>query len=204
MREGPFSVREYLPELAPDVPAAERLRRNLYMIEKAIGALHFEHAVAFDSEACMVLEKSGDPGAISFSPAEMFVVRHSTMTHGHPQGGTFSPSDLQFAVLRELVEIRASGVEQGVLVTYSIRPTNEGWLSGRACELLSEPNTNERAFVASLLRLRRTHLKEAFLEEMEKPVLGRSLAEFEAAVAHLAVDRLAQELGYIYSREEMQ
>jgi SPP1 gp7 family putative phage head morphogenesis protein len=127
------------PESAAD-PLFEGRRRVLPRVledEAAIVGKRYEYARAWDPEtgdrvlfgktwnraASKIEHTSGTPKGVEIPTADHPALRGSVMTHNHPSGAPFSPSDLRFAGQVDLYEIRAVGA---VNTFSAIRPPG-GW-----------------------------------------------------------------------------
>lgn len=76
--------------------------------EASIASQPIEHAFAVAADGSVVLRKSGGKSSVSFTAAEVTLLKDAHMTHNHP-GGTwgFSPEDGRFALGADMAEIRA-------------------------------------------------------------------------------------------------
>lgn len=104
----------------PVTPAAGRsARRVLRATEQRIRTQPFESAYVYDTSGNLLLHKDGQQYSVGFTRAEVARMKGGVFTHNHPgglqypssdprsAGNSFSPDDINVAVLAELAEIRA-------------------------------------------------------------------------------------------------
>jgi Protein of unknown function (DUF935) len=113
----------------------------------------FESALGITRNGDSVFEKKGSKNNVSFTGEEVEAIRGGTISHNHPDnlmyleddprrdGNTFSPADIKFASLADLVEIRAVSSKY----LYSISRPATGWppkdLIDRAIEAIRSTNS---------------------------------------------------------------
>jgi hypothetical protein len=101
-----FSVYDLgFPRQAPDTSTAAR--KAAVAFENSVRNDVVENGAFFKWDGTVILQKVGLPDRIPFSPAELARGMNSLFTHNHPGGLSFSPLDIQIAILYRLTEIRA-------------------------------------------------------------------------------------------------
>ena len=88
-----------------------------------------ERAVIVARDGGVILDKHGGENEVEFSAQEVDKMRGATLTHNHPNGSSFSETDIDFAGVADLSEVRVVGV--GNKYTYSMTrtSTNKPWPS---------------------------------------------------------------------------
>jgi hypothetical protein len=66
-----------------------------------------EEAALFDADGNLLFRKSGGDTSVSYTRDEVGQFNGAVLTHNHPGGGSFSPSDVETALMHGLREIRA-------------------------------------------------------------------------------------------------
>jgi hypothetical protein len=89
---------DYLSKLA---------RNRVEATEADLAGLQHERAVIFDANGKTVHTADGDTHRISIDPRQARLANGEVVSHSHPQGGTFSLKDLEFAFAYHLKELRA-------------------------------------------------------------------------------------------------
>ena len=84
--------------------------------ENRISKKSYEEAYLYDQKGNVLLHKTGLRNEVSFSDAEIALMKNGILTHNHPLGTTFSPDDIYMAIVGNLQEIRAVTSTRGTYV----------------------------------------------------------------------------------------
>ena len=104
----------------------KKLVQNLKRAEAKIRNNPMEFSHNFDSEGNLLfVATSGSTDFVEFSPEQVARLKDAVSTHNHPKGGSFSPADIEFAVVADLKELRAVSRETGY--TFVLQRPKNGW-----------------------------------------------------------------------------
>jgi hypothetical protein len=93
-------------------------------VERVLAAQSLEHGFAFAANGHLLFRvTSGRPDQIVIPTALRRQLTAAVFTHNHPGGHSLSEQDLEFAMMSDLVEIRAVTSR----ARYAIRPPDQGW-----------------------------------------------------------------------------
>ena len=92
-------------------------QERLYRHERILSGNNYETAILYDNDGNIILKKKGEKSRVSFTKQEINKMKGGILTHNHPNGSTFSPSDINMLRYGDLAEIRAC-TNQG---TYILR-----------------------------------------------------------------------------------
>lgn len=196
-----------LPTLPDDEEVPEPVRTkfkpgsdDLTVYENAIRFnKDYETAVVIDSKTGKnIFTKVGDQKSVSFTDKEAEAFTGNVFTHNHPTGAkypkgdirragfSFSISDLELAMNREIAQMRAVTPE----FTFIVEPPPTGWLNFKGqfgtYKLRYEYNTIDEEvgdFISSLISKNRISIEAA-----------------NVIHHHLVNKRLAKKLGYTYKK----
>ena len=146
-----------------------------------------ETAHAFDKDGNPILTKGGNENTVTFTDDDVNALYGATLTHNHPSGTSFSPSDIAFASTSRLNEIRAYGTNSlGQKVIHSAKPGVRGW---------PKPSEIERRIPILSDAVRYSLLQKIDAGEM-------SLDEANAGHWHATWTRLSETmpLNFVYER----
>jgi hypothetical protein len=90
---------------APDTSTA--VRRAAVTFEDSVRNDVVENGAFIKANGTLLLQRVGLANRISFSPSELTSAMNCLFTHNHPNGHSFSYSDVQIAVSYRFIEIRA-------------------------------------------------------------------------------------------------
>jgi hypothetical protein len=108
-----------------------------------------EHAFVFKPDGRVVFHlTSHQPDHIIVSAAEQQHLSGTIFTHNHPGGHSLSETDLEFAVLAGITEIRAVTGH----ARYAISPPEQGWPYLARVSLRSEMARQKTLLIAELRR----------------------------------------------------
>jgi hypothetical protein len=139
-----------------------------------------EHAVLFDAQGKLLVERTGDEDSVAFDPQELNRACGGLLSHTHPHAKPPSKADLEVAA-RYGLTLRAVGVAgDGTQWDYTV-----------AMPGVSPVLADELA----------KHFDDE-LEQAEKELAAKPLSDraWEREARHLAVIRLARQYGFFYQR----
>ena len=163
--------------------------------EDALRPLLTETVVWFNATGNPLGRKAGQPTTVAFTPAELTSMRDAIVTHNHPlgwgfpptdprrAGNSFSDDDFEFAVAADVAELRAVTP----LLRFTAKRPPGGW-------------------AVSPQWIRLLHVVQASVVEAELDLAvagGRmTLEQREATEYHEIAQRLAPQIGFRYERWE--
>lgn len=139
---------------------------TLSKTESQIRNNSFETAVLVDERGKILLNKSGGASEVRFSKADTAVMKGNVLTHNHPEGGTFSPADIETTVKYGLSEIRAVSSKSSESLKQITNKRNKKAFSSdyrdamnREKARLSLDIMSDKAFTSKMELFRRAWLK---------------------------------------------
>lgn len=107
----------------------KKLVQNLKRAEAKIRNEPMEYSHNFDSKGNLLfVATSGSTEYVDFSGEQVARLKDAVSTHNHPMGGSFSPADVEFAVVADIKELRAVSRETGY--TFVLQRPKNGWGEG--------------------------------------------------------------------------
>lgn len=107
----------------PDTLRAPKVRARMKAARKEIGADSVEHAIVWDKDGNELLRKAGGRDAVQFTPEEIGLMRQAIGLHNHPDVASFSPEDMEFAMVHQMAEMHV--VDR--FFRYAVRAPVTGW-----------------------------------------------------------------------------
>lgn len=175
------------------------LRQSLDTAESEVRGLRYERAIFLSPSGQRLAQANGDEKSYSLSQQQMQSLRGSgaTMTHNHPggykytpsdprhQGSSFSIQDIRQAAYLELAEVRAVTPTR----RYWMKPPPGGWKEHHWQKTI--PNSYQK------------HHKSVVAEMAREVRAGRlTVAQADARVYHEIWSRVSNELGLPYGYED--
>lgn len=165
--------------------------------EDAIRRQPYETAIAWNAQGVQILRKEGERYQVVFSDEEVAIITGATLTHNHPSGlsfaendprsfgHSFSEDDIRLACLAELSEMRAVTPK----LRFSMKPPHFGW---------------GLAFWETQVRPSFVEHSQNVWQELDQAFISGAITPAEASirVLHEVWDRIAKDVGLIYTREE--
>lgn len=148
------------PSSKPDVTTP--LKQAIVTTEDRIRHAEIEIGVFFSQEGRVISRRQGDVNSISFNKQELLAAQKSYFTHNHPNGNTFSRSDIETASELELSEIRVVTKN----LRFSMSTNSRGWPSKTDLQkALDELNTKANDVVKNMINTDEVHPKFATVEK---------------------------------------
>lgn len=91
--------------------------------ESEIRSQSYESAYMVDAEGNVVIEKDGEAHEVGFTAKEVKAMKDATLTHNHPNGWSFTETDVRLAVKAKMAEIRAVTADK----VFILRRPEGGW-----------------------------------------------------------------------------
>lgn len=86
---------------------SDEAKTQLYRDERIISGNRYETAILYDSNGSRIFTKKVVSDEVTFTNSEIKKMKGGILTHNHPNGGVFSPEDLNMLRKGHLSEIRA-------------------------------------------------------------------------------------------------
>jgi hypothetical protein len=132
--------------------ASQQTVSRMSQLENAEGEIvgqSYETAVVVDNNGNIILRKDGGKSVVEFSQAELDAMKGATLTHNHPSGNSFSPSDVNLLLRTNATEIRAVGTSEGTRYVYIMRPQSEAYQN---VDIVMDRVRNSEASVKTVFR----------------------------------------------------
>jgi hypothetical protein len=167
---------------------------SIAQAEARIRHRRYEVAHVFDQRGRQLFRQEGDPDAVRFDAADLPLLKDATLLHNHPphrqyrpddlryEGGSFSRSDLDLAVLHDLAALRVVTTSRRHIV---VRPRG-GW------------PVDAHTMVAIYLEVEAAVRREFALAVDTGQMTD---AETAGALTDEVVERVARTSGLAYQRE---
>jgi len=92
---------------------AEKIKQKLNRFRKTMIDEKVEHSLTFDKNGKIVNYKIGNENRIQYTKRELSQIKGALFyTHNHPKGGSFSDSDIIFALKNNIKEIECFGEDK--------------------------------------------------------------------------------------------
>lgn len=197
-------LREKIQSQANEKRKTQGTPKAVLLLEDRIKKQSFESAAVFDSKGNLLFFKDGEKSFVEFSRADLAVMKGAIVTHNHPGGNEFNPSnprskgnsfskdDFKLAAIAGVGELRA--VSNGY--RHSVKPPDGGW------DARYWRDTLEPAFDAESKAVKNESIKKIVAAEKEDyKTYVATIDLAEANHWHEVAQRTAKKLGITYTRE---
>ena len=158
-------------------------------VEDGIVGSPVEIGVAFDKDGNELFRVQGTEDSVSFSPDQVRMMVGQVLTHNHPTGSSFSPSDVLVAQQAGLKEIRAVGKD------YVYKISGPG---GRWKQEYTSQSTGTTASLATHIE----NIAGRVYDELVATVYAGAMSASEANSVHHHTlwTRVSEDIGLQYGR----
>lgn len=165
---------------------------TLNSAEKRIQNLEHEQLVVVDKDGYVVAVVDGEKSSVGITPrAAAAIQAGGIVTHNHPNGGTFSPTDVITAGNIGTTEIRAVSKRFGT--SYSLKASSKANGKGLSSQMQKDAKAIEKQWDDKLLQInKRKYANEANYE--------RAVYEAYNSVMGSWMKNNAGKYGYTYSK----
>ena len=97
------------------------LQKQLNIFENSIKDQDYESVGVYNEQGQIIFQKDGEKDRVDISKEEGLKCHGQTMTHNHPVGHSFSPSDIYCVCFNEMKEMRCISKSTGVKYSMSMK-----------------------------------------------------------------------------------